>query len=152
MSEGPKRVVSKRVVLADVPPVQKPERGYVRMFLRNEKPERGYVWMFPRNENRNKGTFAKTTLLRNRPLISQWLKAWIYYEIRVNIPFSLENFILACKLPSRPWEFPRKKFLVIARLNFSFSTDNFILAWKCHDSQAFLLHFQRKLEWKNESW
>ena len=26
--------------------------------------------MFPRNENRNKGTFAKTTLLRNRPFIS----------------------------------------------------------------------------------
>ena len=30
-------------------------------------PERGYVRMFPRNENRNEGTFAKTTLLRNRP-------------------------------------------------------------------------------------
>ena len=28
--------------------------------------------MFPRNENRNEGTFAKTTLLRNRPFISQW--------------------------------------------------------------------------------
>ena len=26
--------------------------------------------MFPRNENRNEGTFAKTTLLRNRPFIS----------------------------------------------------------------------------------
>ena len=34
----------KRVVLADVPPERKPERGYVRMF--------------PRNENRNEGTFA----------------------------------------------------------------------------------------------
>ena len=35
---------SKRVVLADVPPERKPERGYIRMFL----------W----NENRNEGTFA----------------------------------------------------------------------------------------------
>ena len=39
-----KRVVSKRVVSADVPPERKPERGYVR----------------------------QTTLLRNRPFISQW--------------------------------------------------------------------------------
>ena len=42
----PKRVVSKSVVLADVPQERKPERGYIRMF--------------PRNENRNEGTFAKT--------------------------------------------------------------------------------------------
>ena len=34
-------------VHSDVPPERKPERGYVRMF--------------PRNENRNEGTFAKTT-------------------------------------------------------------------------------------------
>ena len=39
-----KRVFSKRVVLADVPPERKPERGYIRMF--------------PKNENRNEGTFA----------------------------------------------------------------------------------------------
>ena len=39
-----KRVLSKRAVLADVPPERKPERGYIRMF--------------PRNENRNEGTFA----------------------------------------------------------------------------------------------
>ena len=39
-----KRVVSKRLFLADVPPERKPERGYTRMF--------------PRNENRNEGTFA----------------------------------------------------------------------------------------------
>ena len=38
------RVVSKRVVLADVPLERKPERGYIRMF--------------PRNENWNEGTFA----------------------------------------------------------------------------------------------
>ena len=34
----------KRVVLPDVPPERKPERGYIRMF--------------PRNENRNESTFA----------------------------------------------------------------------------------------------
>ena len=39
-----KRVVSKGVVLADVPPERKPERGYIQMF--------------PWNENRNEGTFA----------------------------------------------------------------------------------------------
>ena len=41
------------------------------MFPQNEKPERGYVRMFPWNENRNEGTFAKTTLLRNRPFVSR---------------------------------------------------------------------------------
>ena len=60
-------VSKKRVVLADVPLERKPERGYVRMFLPERKPERGYVRMFPRNE----GTFAKTTLLRNRPFVSR---------------------------------------------------------------------------------
>ena len=40
---GRKRVVSKRVVLADVP------------------PEQGYIRMFPRNENWNEGTFACST-------------------------------------------------------------------------------------------
>ena len=50
---------SKRVVLADVPPERKPERGYIQMF--------------PRNENRNEGTFAKTTLFRNRPFVSSRL-------------------------------------------------------------------------------
>ena len=45
-------------VLADVPPERKPERGYVRMF--------------PRNENRNEGTFGKPTLFQNRPFFSQW--------------------------------------------------------------------------------
>ena len=40
----PKGWFSKRVVLADVPPERKPERGYIRMF--------------PQNVNRNGGTFA----------------------------------------------------------------------------------------------
>ena len=43
-SEVRKRVVSKRVVLADVP--------------RHEKPERGYIGMFPGTENWNEGTFG----------------------------------------------------------------------------------------------
>ena len=43
-SGADKRVVSKRVVLADVPLERKPERGYIRMF--------------PQNEKRNEGTFA----------------------------------------------------------------------------------------------
>ena len=33
--------------------------------------KRGYIRMFPRNENQNEGTFAKTTLLQNRPFVSQ---------------------------------------------------------------------------------
>ena len=37
LNSEPKRVVSKRVVLADVPPERKPERGYVRMLPRSEK-------------------------------------------------------------------------------------------------------------------
>ena len=84
-----KRVVSKRVVSADVPPERKPERGYVRQnhpftkppfylpmtlfggFAKGWFPKGWFRRMFPRNENRNEGTFAKTTLLRNRPFISQ---------------------------------------------------------------------------------
>ena len=83
-----KRVVSKRVVLADVPPERKPERGYVRQDHPFTKPPfylpmslfgvNKFGWfpkgrfrrMLPRNENRNEGTFAKTTLLQNRPFIS----------------------------------------------------------------------------------
>ena len=34
-------------------------------------PKGWFRRMFPRNENRNEGTFAKTTLLRNRLFISQ---------------------------------------------------------------------------------
>ena len=44
-------------VHSDVPPERKPERGYVRMF--------------PRNEHRNEGTFAKTTLLQNHLFVSR---------------------------------------------------------------------------------
>ena len=43
----PKGWVSKRVVLADVPPERKPERGYIQKFPRNENPERGYVACSP---------------------------------------------------------------------------------------------------------
>ena len=41
--------------------------------VRKKVVSKGWFWrMFPRNESRNEGTFAKTTLLRNRPFISQW--------------------------------------------------------------------------------
>ena len=66
-----KRVVSKRVVFADVPLERKPERGYIGMFPQNEKAGTRVRSNVPRNENRNEGTFAKTTLLRNRPFISK---------------------------------------------------------------------------------
>ena len=56
---------SKRVVLADVPPEHKPERGCIRMFPRNENWNEGTLARLPRNENRNKGIFAKT----NHPFI-----------------------------------------------------------------------------------
>ena len=59
---GWQRVVSKRVVLADVPPERKPETRVHSDVPPERKPEWGYVRMFPRNENQNEGTFAKTTL------------------------------------------------------------------------------------------
>ena len=52
-----------------------------------QKPERGYVHMFLRNENRNEGTFAKTTLLRNRPFISQWQKSPRSCLLRISYSF-----------------------------------------------------------------
>ena len=50
-------------------PKDSPEdRGFAKGWF-----PKGWFWrMFPWNENRNEGTFAKTTLLRNRPFISQW--------------------------------------------------------------------------------
>ena len=67
----PKGWFSKRVVLADVPPGRKPERGYIRMFPHNENRNEGTFACSPRNENRNEGIVAKTALLGNRPIISQ---------------------------------------------------------------------------------
>ena len=59
ISEEDERVVSKRVVLADVSPERKPERGYVSDVPPERKPERGYV-----RQNHPK--------LRNTPSISQF--------------------------------------------------------------------------------
>ena len=42
---------------------------------RYQKPERRYVRMFHGTKNQNKGTFAKTTLLRNRPFVSSLKKS-----------------------------------------------------------------------------
>ena len=58
MSGVDKRVVSKRVVLADVPPERKPEQEYIRMFPRSENRNEGTFGCSPGNENRNEGTFA----------------------------------------------------------------------------------------------
>ena len=114
LSEEPKRVVSKRVVSADVPPERKPERGYVRQNRPFTKPPcylpvtpfggnlKGWFpkgWfrrMFPRNENRNEGTFAKTALLPNRPFISQWhslrAKGALISEPRFSTPCEMRFF------------------------------------------------------------
>ena len=43
------------MVLADVPPERKPERGYIRMLPPERKPERGYVRMLPQNEKPERG-------------------------------------------------------------------------------------------------
>ena len=51
-------MVSKKVVLADVPPERKPERGYVRMFPWNENRNEGTFGCSPGTKNRNEGTFA----------------------------------------------------------------------------------------------
>ena len=50
---------------ADVPWYQKPVRGYIRMF-------RG-------TKNQNEGTFAKTTLLRNRPFVASRSSSMLHY-------------------------------------------------------------------------
>ena len=77
----PQGWVSKRVILADVSPERKPERGYIRMFPRNENRNKGTFGCSartntgtrvrshvpPERKNWNEGTFARTTLLRNCP-------------------------------------------------------------------------------------
>ena len=60
--------VNKRVVLADVSPERKPERGYILDVPPERKPERGYIEfrMLPRNGTRAhspKPPFCKTALL-----------------------------------------------------------------------------------------
>ena len=62
-----KRVISKRVVLADVPPERKPERGCIRMFPQNENRNEGTFACSPGTKNRNEGTFAKQNLFTKPP-------------------------------------------------------------------------------------
>ena len=81
-----KRVVSKRVALADVPPERKPERGYIRMFPGTKtgtrvrlhappperKPERGYV---------RQNHFYETALLspsesKRSSLVRSWISGF----------------------------------------------------------------------------
>ena len=86
---------------------------------------KGWFWrMFPRNENRNDGAFAKTTLLRNRPFISQWAPFWCWQKgyfqkggfggcsperkpergyVRQNHPFAKPPFYLPVMREQQSW-------------------------------------------------
>ena len=61
------------------PVPNKPERGYIRMFPWYQEPERGYIRMFPGTKNRKEGTFAKTTLFRNRLFVSSRNTSTVIY-------------------------------------------------------------------------
>ena len=76
-SEFRKRVVSKSVVLADVPRYQKPERRFIRM-LPGPKNRNEGTFGFSPVQNRNEGAFPKTTLLRNRPFVSSRLVSHVH--------------------------------------------------------------------------
>ena len=52
------------------PPFYLPVKAFL-VLTKGWFPKGWFRRMFPRNENRNEGTFAKTTLLGNRPFISQ---------------------------------------------------------------------------------
>ena len=67
LSGARKRVVSKKVVLADVSEPQTPERGYEKKERRYQKPERGYKNRNDGTKNRNKGTLVKNTPFLNCP-------------------------------------------------------------------------------------
>ena len=114
--EERKRVVSKRVVLADVRPERKPERGYIRMF--------------PRNENRNEGAFGcsperkpeRAYVCQNHPFakppfylpmrllgLSIWLAAEIYHQLHANLVFQACISFLSCLRKGnvrKRWQFP----------------------------------------------
>ena len=63
----PKGWFSQRVVLADGLPRTETGTRVHSDVPPERKLERGYVRMFPRNENRNEGTFAKTIFLFTKP-------------------------------------------------------------------------------------
>ena len=71
-----KRVVSKRVALADVPGPQKPERGYKKRNDGTENRKEGTKKRNGGTKNRNEGTFPKTALLQNRPVVSSQFFEW----------------------------------------------------------------------------
>ena len=77
----------KRVVLADVPPERKPERGYIRMF--------------PRNENRNEGTFGCSPRTKTGTRVRSHVPSERKPErghIRQNHPFTKPPFCLPVTL------------------------------------------------------
>ena len=65
----------------------------VRGFAKGWFPKGWFRRMFPRNENRNEGTFAKTTLLRNRPFISQWGVRGTFRSFRIFLRIGFESLI-----------------------------------------------------------
>ena len=121
----------------------------------------GFWRMFPQNENRNEGTFAKTTLLRNRPFISQWAclvltKGWFSagvpperkpergdvrqnhpftkppYYLPVNYGMNLFHFLrLHCKITLRPHESIHPE----AQVAKNYSTDIIQIPCKNHGVQ-----------------
>ena len=63
------------------------------MFPGTKKTERGYMRILPRNENRNEGTFAKTTLLRNRPFVSsRYLSLYFVPLLPLGIDVQTQDF------------------------------------------------------------
>ena len=70
-------MVSKRVVLADVPGPQKTRTRVQKLVFLDPslKPERGHKKQNDGTKSRNEGTFTKTTLLQNRPFVSSQKKS-----------------------------------------------------------------------------
>ena len=83
-----KGVVSKRVVLADVP--RHPRTGTRVHPVPN--PGMRLHANVPRTKNRNEGTFAKTTLLRNRPFVSSRLFGALWKMSAISREISCGHF------------------------------------------------------------
>ena len=56
--------------MADVPLYQKPERGYIRMFLCTKQAGRGYIRMLTCTKKPERGHIRQNRPLRNRPFVS----------------------------------------------------------------------------------
>ena len=87
---------SKKMVLADVPLERKPERGYVRMFPRNENRNEGTFACSPGTKTRTRVHSPKPTLLRNRPFdclpVSFTGVYLVLYQAFLNLGFAKPMF------------------------------------------------------------